>query len=146
MKTWTTEVWMAAAPALVFERLTEPDAIARWAPMPFQVLELDGDRLHEGVHARVRGGLAGRQLEFDVEVLRAQDGKLSLIAYGPVTIGADYLVRPAGRGSSVRAAITISSQGIIGAMLAGALEALLAAGALRDSVARIGRGLEAIPA
>jgi uncharacterized protein YndB with AHSA1/START domain len=36
MRTWTTETWVAGAPEHVLELLTEPDAIARWAPIPFE--------------------------------------------------------------------------------------------------------------
>lgn len=53
MKTWTTETWGAGAPERVLELLTEPDAIARWAPIPFELLDLDGERLVAGTRARV---------------------------------------------------------------------------------------------
>ena len=88
MKTWTTETWVAGAPEQVLELLTAPDAIARWAPIPFDLLDLDGDRLGAGTRARVSG------------------------------------------------------RGLLGGILARAFEAVLAAGALRASVARIGRELE----
>src|SRR5262249_51640261 len=67
MKTWTTETWVRGTPEEVLELLTEPDAIARWAPIPFEVLDLDGERIVAGTRARVGGALAGRRLEFDVE-------------------------------------------------------------------------------
>ncbi len=129
-------------PEEVLQLLTEPDAIARWAPIPFEVLDLDTDRLEAGTRARVAGGLAGRQLEFDVEILEADDGRLSLVARGPVSIDASYQLRPAGAGSEVRASVSVCGQGVIGRVLAGAVDGLLAAGALRASVARIGRELE----
>ena len=46
MKTWTTETWLAGAPEEVLELLTEPDAIARWAPIPFELhlLETNQDQ------------------------------------------------------------------------------------------------------
>jgi hypothetical protein len=34
MKTWTTEARVGGTPEDVLELLTEPDAIARWAPKP----------------------------------------------------------------------------------------------------------------
>lgn len=34
----------------MFALLTEPDAIARWAPIPFEVMQLDGARLMAGSH------------------------------------------------------------------------------------------------
>jgi hypothetical protein len=39
------------------ELLTEPHAIARWAPIPFELLDLDGERLDAG--ARTRGQRRG---------------------------------------------------------------------------------------
>ncbi len=142
MKTWTTETWVAGAPEHVLELLTEPDAIARWAPIPFELLDLDGERLVAGTRARVSGALAGRRLEFDVEIHEADQERLSLVANGPVSIGAEYLLAPADDGSDVRASVSVSGRGLFGGILARAFEAVLAAGALRASVARIGRELE----
>jgi hypothetical protein len=135
-------MWLGGMPEEILELLTEPDAIARWAPIHFEVLDLDGDRLESGTHARVSGRLAGRQLEFDVDIQEAQFGRLSLIATGPIAIDAEYLLRPAAGGSQVRASVSVSGRGFVGGMLARAAEALLSAGALRASVARIGRELE----
>ena len=73
MKTWTTATWVAGAPEQVLELFTQPDAIARWAPIPFEVLDLDGARLVAGTRARVSGALAGRRLEFDVEIHEADE-------------------------------------------------------------------------
>jgi len=142
MKTWTTETWVAGAPDEVLELLTEPDAIARWAPIPFELLDLDDERLLAGAHARVSGVLAGRRLEFDVEIHEADEERVSLAANGLVSIGAEYLLAPAGGGTDVRASISVSGRGMLGGILARAFEAVLAAGALRASVARIGRELE----
>ncbi len=94
MNTWTTETWVAGTPDEVLELLTEPDAIARWAPIPFEVLDLDGPRLEAGTQARVRGSLAGRSMEFDVEIHEAAEHCLSLVATGPVSIGAEYVLAP----------------------------------------------------
>ena len=133
---------MAGAPEQVLELLTEPDAIARWAPIPFELLDLDGARLRPGTRARVSGALAGRRLEFDVEIHEANEERLSLVANGLVSIGAEYLLAPADGGSDVRASVSVSGRGLLGGILARASEAGLAAGALRASVARIGRELE----
>jgi hypothetical protein len=97
MNTWTTETWVAGAPEHVLELLTEPDAIARWAPIPFELLDLDVEWLVAGTRARVSGALAGRRLEFDVEIHEADEGRLSLVANGLVSIGAEYLLAPADR-------------------------------------------------
>jgi hypothetical protein len=78
MRTWTTQTTVTGLPDEVLALLTEPDAIARWTPVPFELLELDTDHLVSGTRARVRGRLAGRSLEFDVEVLAADDERLAL--------------------------------------------------------------------
>ncbi len=135
-------MWLNGMPEEILGLLTEPDAIAEWAPLPFELLELEGDRLRAGTHARVRGGLGGRQLEFDVEIHEAHDGRLALVARGPLSIGAEYVLRPLDGGSHVRASVSVAGQGMFGRVLARTVEALLAAGALRASVARIGRELE----
>ena len=142
MKTWTTETWVAGAPEQVLELLTEPAAVARWAPIPFELLDLDDERLVAGAHARVTGAFAGRRLEFDVEIHEADEERLSLVADGLVSIGAEYLLVPADGGSDVRASVSVSGRGVLGGTFARAFEAVLAAGALRASVARIGRELE----
>lgn len=142
MKTWTVQRWVAGQPEEVLELLTAPDAIARWAPLPFEVLELDGERLAPGARARVRGALAGRGMEFEVEIRDADRETLTLVATGPVSIGAEYLLSPVDGGSEVRASVSVSGRGLLGGLLARALETALAAGALSASVARIGQELE----
>ena len=118
MNTWTTETWVAGAPQEVLELLTEPDAIARWAPIPFELLDLDGARLRPGTRARVSGALAGRRLEFDVEIHEADEERLSLVANGLVSIGAEYRLAPADGGSDVRASVSVSGRGLLGGTLA----------------------------
>jgi hypothetical protein len=142
MRTWTTEMWLAGMPDEILELLTEPDAIARWAPLPFELVALDGERLRAGSRARVRGGLAGRQVEFDVEISEADDGRLSLVATGPVSIDAEYVLRAADGGSEVRASVSVRGRGLLGGLMARALDTLLAAGALRAAVARLGDELQ----
>jgi uncharacterized protein YndB with AHSA1/START domain len=60
MCTWQSNATVPGSPADVLDLLTEPDAIARWAPVPFEVLSLDGARLEPSGHARVAGRLASR--------------------------------------------------------------------------------------
>jgi hypothetical protein len=122
--------------------LTEPAAIARWTPVPFELIDLDTDRLEAGSRARVRGGLAGRTLEFDVEVIAADDERLALVATGPISIDVEYALRPAAGGSDLRASVSVRGSGLIGRVLAQAADALLAAGALDRAVTRIGRQLD----
>jgi Polyketide cyclase / dehydrase and lipid transport len=142
MRTWTTQTTVAGLPDEVLALLTEPEAIARWTPVPFELLDLDTDRLQTGSRARVLGRLAGRTLEFDVEVLAADEERLALVATGPISIDVEYVLRPAASGSEVRASVSVRGSGLIGRVLARATDALLAAGALNTAVGRIGRELE----
>ena len=141
MRTWTSEAWLAGAPEEVLALLTEPDAIARWAPIDFEVLGCEGERLETGTHTRVCGLLAGRRVELDVDVLDAEDGRLALVASGPISIDVEYVLRPADRGSQLRASISVAGRGLFGRVLAQATEVVLAAGALDVAVGRIGRQL-----
>jgi uncharacterized protein YndB with AHSA1/START domain len=61
MKTWTATTTVDAGPEAVLDVLTDPDAVARWAPLPFDVDDLDTPRLVTGSRARVSGRLAGRR-------------------------------------------------------------------------------------
>jgi uncharacterized protein YndB with AHSA1/START domain len=142
MKTWTTETWMAGPPDKVLNLLTEPDAIARWAPIPFEVLRLDGARFEAGTRARVRGVLAGCRMEFDIEIHEADEERVSLLATGPVSIGAECQLAPVDGGSEVRTSVSVRGRGLMGGVAARVVESVLAAGVLRVSFARIGRELE----
>ena len=138
MRTWTTQTTVTGLPDEILALLTEPDAIALWTPVPFELIDLDTDRLVAGSRARVRGRLAGRTLEFDVEVLAADDERLALVARGPISIDVEYALRPAAGGSDLRASVSVRGSGLIGRVLAQATDALLAAGALDLAVSRIG--------
>jgi hypothetical protein len=142
MSTWTEQLTSNAAPAAVLEVLTDPSAAARWAPIDFEVRQLDGDRLRAGSRARVAGRLAGREVGFDVEVLAADEGRLSLLATGPIDFDVEYLLRPVETGSEVHASVAVRGSGLGGRVLAHATGALLSAGALRQAVARIVREAE----
>jgi hypothetical protein len=144
MSTWTTQTTVTGLPDEVLDLLTEPDSIRRWAPIPFEVEDLDGERLSAGSVARVRGGLAGRNVSFDVEVFEADDGRLSLVATGPITLDVEYLVSAAPAGSEVQASVSVSGgKGLVGRVLARATDALLAAGALDTAVGRLEPALAA---
>jgi hypothetical protein len=133
---------VAGPPDDVLMLLTEPDAISRWAPIGFDVVDWDGVRLMTGEHVRVRGRLAGRSLEFDVDVTQADDGRLVLTAVGPIRLDVEYTARPLESGSDVLASVTVSGRGFIGGALARATDALLASGALGVAVDRLARELE----
>jgi uncharacterized protein YndB with AHSA1/START domain len=141
MRTWTATTTSAAHPEAVLDVLTDPDAAARWAPVPFDVDELDGARLLAGSYARVSGKLAGRRVGFDVRVHEADATGIALTADGPVAMDVAYQLRHAsGGGSEVRASVSVrSGGGITGRLLAEATGALLSAGALQAALGRIVR-------
>jgi len=142
MKTWTATTIVEAGPDAVLDILTDPDAVARWAPVPFDVDDLDTPRLTAGSRARVTGRLAGRRVGFDVEVHEAGGGRLALEATGPVGLDVAYDLSPARGGSEVRASISVRrGTGITGRVMAEATNALLSAGALTHAVSRLGREL-----
>ena len=137
MRTFTAHTTATATPNEVVQLLTNPDAIARWAPIPFEVLELDAERLYPGANVRVRGQLAGQKAEFSVQVLEVSDERLTLVAQGPISIDVEYQVAPARGGSAIRASVSVLGHGLIGRLLAEATEALLAGGALQSSLNRL---------
>jgi hypothetical protein len=142
MGTWTAQTRVAGLPDEVLALLTEPEAIARWAPIAFDVIDFDGDRLRAGDRVRVRGALAGRALEFAVDVSEANEGCLALAATGPIRLDVHYVAVANEDGSDVRATVAVTGRGLIGRVLAQAADALLAAGALSTAVGRIARELE----
>ena len=138
MKTWTATTTVDADPEAVLDVLTDPDAVARWAPLPFDVDDLDTPRLMTGSRARVSGRLAGRRVGFDVEVHEAEPRRLSLAAHGPVGLDVAYDLAAHEGGSEVRASISVrSGKGITGRLLAEATNALLSAGALTHAISRL---------
>jgi hypothetical protein len=140
MREWTAMTTVDAQPQAVLDVLTDPDACARWAPIPFDVGDLRTPRLRCGSRARISGRLAGRRVGFEVEVHEAVDGRLRLSADGPIGFDVRYDLAPAPRGSEVRASVSVRpSRGLTGRLLAEATNALLAAGALQAAVSRIAR-------
>jgi Polyketide cyclase / dehydrase and lipid transport len=132
MRTWTATATAAAHPAAVLDVLTDPDACARWAPVPFDVES--GRRLRAGTRERVSGRLAGKRVGFDVEVHKADETGLALSASGPVEFDVDYRLG----GSQVRASISVRPRGgLTGRLLAEATGALLTAGALNHALSRL---------
>jgi Polyketide cyclase / dehydrase and lipid transport len=142
MCTWQSNATVPGSPADVLTLLTDPDAIARWAPVPFEVLALDSPRLESGSQARVAGRLAGRSVEFDVDVRDASDERLELTAKGPISLNVLYELQPAATGSEIDASVSVQGNGLFGRLLAKATETLLAAGALRLSLERLARELQ----
>ena len=141
MSIWIMETWVPGAPDVVLATLTDPESIGRWSPVEYELVELDAERLETGSRAKVRGALAGRPLEFAIDVHQAHDGRLALLARGPVTIAAEYLFHPVRGGSRLRASVSVNGRGALGSALARMIDALLCAGLLRLSVGRLRREL-----
>ena len=140
MREWTATTTIEARPEAIFDVLTDPEACARWAPIPFDVEDLRTPRLRCGSKARVSGKLAGKRVGFDVEVHEAVDGRLRLSADGPVGFDVRYDLAPAPEGSEVRASVSVRpNRGLLGRLMAEATNALLAGGALQAAIARIGQ-------
>lgn len=137
MATWTAKTRTPRPPDQVLTVLTDPDAIARWAPIPFELVDFKGQRLLAGDKVRVRGALAGPSIQFDVDVAEADDGRLALTAKGPIRIEVEYRAVEIDDGSEVRASVAVSGSGLRGRILAHATDALLAGGALTTAVSRI---------
>ena len=137
MARWTAHTQVAGDPDEVLDLLTEPDAIARWSPIDFDVVGDCGSRLTAGDRVRVCGRLGGAAMNFDVNVLRAHDGDLHLTASGPIRLDVAYQVRGTDDGSELRACVDVSGRGLKGRVLAQATDALLASGALRFAVDRL---------
>ncbi|HEX8123674.1 MAG TPA: SRPBCC family protein [Solirubrobacteraceae bacterium] len=147
MRTWTATTTVDAPPDAVLDMLTDPDAIASWAPVDFEVSALDSRRLAPGSRPRVEGRLGGVAVGFEVEVLAADADGLALHASGPVAFDVRYDLEPAAGGSEVRASVGVRpGRGFRGRLLAEATSALLSAGALQTALDRIGRSVTPLPA
>jgi hypothetical protein len=90
----------------------------------------------------VAGRLSGHPVQFDVDLLRASEDGLELVAEGPVSLHVSYRVRPTPGGSEIDASISVEGHGLVGRVLAKATETLLPSGALRVSLERLTRELE----
>ena len=138
MRTWTATTTTAGRPEDVLAVLTDPETLPELAPLPFDVEELDGDRLRSGSRARVSGKLAGRRVGFDVEVHEASEQGLQLAAHGAVGFDVVYELSELADGAEVRASVSVRpSRGIAGRLLAEATGALLSAGALNNAMSRL---------
>jgi hypothetical protein len=160
MREWTATTTIDARPEAVLDILTDPEACARWAPIPFDVEDLRTPRLTSGCpprpraraarlvcgsKARVSGKLAGKRVGFDVQVHEAIDGRLRLSADGPIGFDVRYDLAPAPSGSEVRASISVRpNRGLTGRLMAEATNALLAAGALQAAISRLAREATAV--
>ena len=138
MRTYTATTTASARPEAVLAVLTDPTAVARWAPVAFYLDTITHPRLAEGSKARVSGRLAGQEVGFDVEVHRADSAGLALSAHGPVALDVAYALRPSAAGSEVSASVAVlPRRGLRARLLAEATAADLAGGALQLALGRI---------
>jgi hypothetical protein len=136
--TWSARTRMCAYAEDVLEALTDPNRIAEWAPISFEVEGLHGERLRAGSRAQVSGSLAGIGAAFDVEVHRADSSGLELVARGPVALDVSYRIRDHDDGVLVEVAVAVQRQrGLTAQLLRTALTALMNAGALRSALRRL---------
>jgi hypothetical protein len=139
MRTWTAHAISEARPEDILAALTDPDAVARWSPVAFD-LEDDLLRLRAGSRTRVSGKLAGVRVGFDVEVHAAADGRFSLSACGPVAMDVDYDLAPGEAGTEVHASVSVRpGRGLLSSVMAEATNGLFRAGALSAAVDRLAR-------
>ncbi len=134
----TATTTIPAAPEQVLKLLIDPDACAAWSPVAFELDALDGPYLDAGSRARVSGALAGRRLTFDVLVHRADEYGVELEAAGAFRMDVRYALRRIDGGTELRADVAVgSAASLTGRLLLPALKALLAAGVLGQTLARI---------
>src|SRR3954468_22032523 len=138
MRTYTATTTAPVRPEALLDVLTDPEAIAVWAPVPFSVDDQSHSRLAEGSRVRVSGRLAGQEIGFDVEVHPADAGGPALSAHGPVALDVAYELRASGTGSEVSASVAVlPRRGLRARLLAEATAAMLASGALQLALGRI---------
>lgn len=135
---WTARRDIRADPEDVLRALTDPDAIAEWAPVCFEVAGLAGGPLQAGSRERVSGSLAGIGTTFELDVRRADTERLELLARGPVTFDVAYRFVPRDDGVLIVATVGLRRErGITAQVLRAAVTALLNAGALASSLRRL---------
>ncbi|MDX6672828.1 MAG: hypothetical protein QOH11_246 [Solirubrobacteraceae bacterium] len=137
MATWSTATTVHGTPESVLTVLTDPEACSRWSPVGFDLDELEEPRLTTGSRARVGGRFIGRDVGFDVEIVRADERALELRAHGPIDIEARYDARAHGPATRIEASVSVRGGGLTGRVLARAADGLLAAGALDRALTRI---------
>lgn len=135
---WTARRSMCADPYDVLHALTDPGAIAEWAPVSFKVDGLAGGRLQAGDRERVSGSIAGIGTRFEIEVRQADVERLELVARGPITFEVSYEFRQRDDDLLVEAAVGVRRQrGLAAQILRTAVVALLNGGALGVALHRL---------
>lgn len=135
---WSARACVDAETHEVLQAITDPAAIAAWAPVSFEVEDLEGNRLRAGSRARVTGSLAGIRVTFEVEVLSADSDGLELVASGPVSFDVRYVFSYDDSGLVVDASVRLRRQaGLTAHILQAAVTTLLNAGALESALGRL---------
>jgi hypothetical protein len=139
---WSAHADVDAGAAEVLRALTDPELIACWAPVSFDVEGLAGRRLRAGGRERVSGSIAGIRTTFEIEVERADLRQLKLVARGPVLLEVDYRFRERDERVAVEARVGVHPRGGLKAqVLRAAVVALLSAGALGGALHRLEESL-----
>jgi uncharacterized protein YndB with AHSA1/START domain len=134
---WSARAAVTAEAAEVLRALTDPELIADWAPISFE-LDEPGGKLRAGSHERVSGSIAGVRASFDVDVTRADLGRLELVAEGALAMDVVYHLREQGGRVLVDATVGVRRRGGLGGqVMRAAVAALLNAGALDRALARL---------
>jgi Polyketide cyclase / dehydrase and lipid transport len=141
---WRSSTTVRADPEHVIDTLTDPDACARWSPIPFTLDAGHGSRLRPGTTARVSGRLFGAHVGFNLHTLTADARHgLQMRAQGPIDIFVDYTLKPVRAGCALDACIAIHPPGgRWGRLLARASARLLAGGTLDHALERIAQEAE----
>jgi hypothetical protein len=146
MGSWHSRKTFSGDPQKVLDLLTDPDQIRAWSPIDFEIDDLENERLQTGTFVHVAGKLAGRRMSFDINVHKASEGQFILSASGPLDIEVEYGVDDPEDGDEsgeIKAWVTVKSGGgIIGRIAASATDAVLAAGALEQTVKKIANAAE----
>jgi uncharacterized protein YndB with AHSA1/START domain len=141
--TWLSRTTVRATPEHVLDTLTDPEACARWSPIPFSLDHSDRTRLRPGTTTHVCGRLLGAHVRFKLHTLAADPGRVQLHARGPIDIRVHYTLKPISTGCALDACVSIHPpQSRFGRALARAAALLLAGGTLDQAVNRIAHEAE----
>ena len=135
---WTARRGICAHPEDVLHALTDPDTIAEWAPVSFEVDGLAGGCLEAGSYERVSGSIAGVGTTFEIEVRRADVERLELVARGPISFDVAYRFHRGDDEVLVEATVGLRRhRGLAAQILRAGAVALLNTGALTSALRRL---------
>lgn len=139
---WSARATVRGEVREVLAALTDPERIAAWAPVGFELDDPDACPLRAGSHQRVCGSLAGVKAFFEVDVKHAEPDRFELVADGPLAMDVAYRFRQQGGRVVVDASVGLRrGGGLAGQILRPAATALLNAGALDRALERLGESL-----